>query len=285
MATDIEVQPAIARKIETLPSLSDVVREFLEISRSEFITPRDFERVIVKDQALVARLLKLANSGLYSTKRDVTTITDAIVLIGLEAMKKMVYAVSSEGLMCRELRAYLYPDRGFWVHSMAVGVASRALAEAAPGVSLPGEGAFVAGLLHDVGQLVLDDLLDPAPGKRAITLAEEVAACGFDHAALGELIACRWNISEPIASAVRDHHNLDVSGEYRSGAACVALAEVICTTWAIGLQSWMDLGVEIDAQKHADLLTALGLPPAALPTVLWELRRKLVDLEKLYEGD
>lgn len=285
MATETNVLPAVAQRIESLPSLSDVVQEFLEISRREYITPKDLERVIAKDQALVARLLKLANSGFYSTSRNVATITDAVILIGLDAMKKMVYAVASEGLMCRGMRCYAYPDRGFWVHSLAVGMTSRALAEAAPESTLRGEEAFVAGLLHDVGQLVLDDLLDRAPGKRAIAMAEEAAICGLDHAAIGELIAQRWHISVPVATAVRHHHDLGGDAQHRSGVACVALAEVICTTWAIGLQSWMDLGEEIDATKHAGLLADIGLEPAALPEVLWELRRKLAGLDKLYDGE
>ncbi len=285
MATEITLPSAVAQKIESLPSLSDVVQEFLEISRREYATPKDFERVIAKDQALVARLLKLANSGFYSTSRSVATITDAVFLIGLDAMKKMVYAVASEGLMRRDLRNYAYPDRGFWVHSLAVGMASRALAEASPAVSLRGEEAFVAGLLHDVGQLVLDELVDSAPGKRTVSLVEEVAACGCDHAALGELIANRWNLGQSIAVAVRHHHDVAAEGDHRSGAACVALAEVICTTWAVGLQSWMDLGEEIDARTHADLLATLGLEPAALPEVFWELRRKLAGIDKLFDGD
>ncbi len=285
MVTEIHVSPAVTQKIESLPSLSDVVQEFLDLSRRDYGTPKDFERVIAKDQALVARLLKLANSGFYSTARNVATITDAVFLIGLDAMKKMVYAVSSEGLMRRGMRCYDYPDRGFWVHSLAVGTASRALAEAAPAISLRGEEAFVAGLLHDVGQLVLDELIDAAPGKRVVTLADEEAAAGCDHAALGELIARRWNISEPIAVAVRHHHDLAAEGEHRPAAACVALAEVICTTWSVGLQPWMDLGEEIDARAHAELLTTLGLDPDALPEVLWELRRKLAGLDKLFDGD
>jgi HD-like signal output (HDOD) protein len=285
MASAINMQPAVAQRIESLPSLSDVVREFLEISRREDVTPKELERVVAKDQALVARLLKLANSSFFSPSRSVATISDAVVLIGLDAMKKMVYAVASEGLMRRELHSYPYPDRGFWVHGQAVGMASRALAEASSAVSLRGEEAFVAGLLHDVGQLILDDLVDRSPGKRVITLAEETAACGLDHAALGELIARRWNIAEPIAVAVRHHHDVDAAGDHRSGAACVALAEIISTAWAIGLQSWMDLGEEIDVQQHADLLEMLGLAPAALPEVLWELRRKLAALDRLFDGD
>ena len=274
---------AVLDRIESLPSLSDVVQEFLQISKREYIGPKDLERVACKDQALVARLLKVANSGFYGSARSVATISDAVVLIGLEHMKKVVYAVASEGLMCRELRRYIYPEKGFWVHSMAVGMTCRAIAEAASKPGLQGEAAFIAGLLHDTAQLILDDFLDLAPGKRMVTPAEEEAACGLDHTEIGEEIAKRWKISDDVAEAVRYHHAPDHGGQWRQGAACVYLAESICTTWRVGLQPWMDLGEEIAAADHAGALAAIGLNPAALDTLLWELRRKLASLDKLYE--
>jgi HD-like signal output (HDOD) protein len=281
--THPEKASAVLNRIESLPSLSDVVQEFIEISRREYIGPRDLERVVSKDQALVARLLKVANSGLYGASRSVATVSDAVVLIGLDNMKKIVYAVASEGLMCRELRRYIYPEKGFWVHSMAVGMTCRAIADTARDVELLGEEAFVAGLLHDTAQLILDDFLDVAPGKRLVEPAEEASACGLDHTMIGEEIVRRWKISDRIAEAVRYHHDPGLGGTWRRGASCVALAESICSTWRVGLQPGMDLGEDIPAADHGETLDAIGLPAEALPGMLWELRRKLESLEKLYE--
>ena len=162
----------VLERIEQLPSLSNVVNEFLMLARREFFTAKDFEQVISKDQALVARLLKVANSGLYGRARSIDSIPEAVVLIGLENLKKIVYSVSAEGLMRRELPAYDYHvDHGFWLHALAVANASRVVAEALPDCPLRGEEAFVAGLVHDVGKLVIVDFL-PA-GQKAVTLEDE----------------------------------------------------------------------------------------------------------------
>ena len=70
--------------------------------------------MICKDQVLVGRLLKVANSGMYGRSRSIKTISDAVVRIGLDEIKKIVYAVSNEGLLRRDLKVYRYPDKGFW---------------------------------------------------------------------------------------------------------------------------------------------------------------------------
>ena len=100
----------VLEKLESLPSLNSVVLEFLELSQTEFFTAKDFEAVISKDQALVARVLKLANSGLYGRSRSIHSIPEAVVLIGLESLKKIVFAVSTEGLTRRTLPQLRLPE-------------------------------------------------------------------------------------------------------------------------------------------------------------------------------
>jgi len=128
---DKTVQSDILKRIDKLPSLSSAVFEFLELAKQEYITAKDFERVLCKDQALVVRLLKIANSGKFSGNRSVDSIADALVTIGMDNMKKLVYAVSSEGLLAQEMKCYLYPGKGFWLHSMGCANISRALTDAA----------------------------------------------------------------------------------------------------------------------------------------------------------
>jgi HD-like signal output (HDOD) protein len=193
----------VLRRIEELPSLSTVVSEFLELAGREFFTAKDFEAVISKDQALVARLLKVANSGLYGKSRGIHSIPEAVVLVGLDTMKKLVFSVSTEVLTRLRLKNYDYePSRGYWMHATAVGLAARALIEVLPCKPLHAEEAFVAGLLHDIGKLIVDDFLDPAAGKRDVTLAEEIAAVGFDHAELAEYILRSWRLPESIVVAI-----------------------------------------------------------------------------------
>lgn len=273
----------VLRSIEKLPSLSSVVAEFLELSRREYFTAKDFEAVISKDQALVARLLKLANSGLYGRARNIHSIPEAVVLVGLENMKKIVFAVSTEGLTRKRLRNYDYdPARGYWMHSTAVGLAARALIEVLPEKPLHGEEAFVAGLLHDVGKLIVDDHLDSEPGKRRISLEEEAEAVGLDHAELAQYVLEQWRLPETIVTAIRDHHRPLDHPDVDPGARVLQLAQVVVETWHVGHGEPIDLSCEFSAEPHQDLIDLVGLPAAKLPQLVWDVRQNLTGIEKLY---
>jgi putative nucleotidyltransferase with HDIG domain len=279
------VRMQVLDRIESLPSRSTVVHEFLELSRRDFFTAKDFEKVLIKDQALVARLLKVANSALFGRSRKIQTIPEAVVLIGLENLKNIVYAVSSDGLMRRELRCYDYPAKGFWIHGVGVGMTARALSEVSRKGTLHSEEAYVGGLLHDVAKLIIDDFLETEPGPRPVTMEEERQAVGMDHTELAEHILRRWNIPEDISDAVRYHHEPCQEGEWHLGGAVVSLADAICNTWGIGKHESLNLGGEIDVEEHRRAMDALGLAEVALPPILLRIRQNLAELEGYYEDD
>ncbi len=276
----------VLERIEKLPSLSAVISEFLRLCRQEFVSARDFEKVIAKDQALVARLLRVANSGMYGKSRSIRSIAEAVVLVGLANMTKIVYAVSTEGLTRNRLVNYNYePSRGFWMHTTAVGLTARAVADAVPDRRMHPEEAFVAGLLHDVGKLIVDDFLDRTPGKRQITPAEEVEAVGLDHAELAEYILKQWKLPPAIIEAVRFHHHPEQALDDPAGAQILALSQCIVRTWRIGFHEPIDLEPEFDAESAGDLIARLQLPNAKLAQILWDVRQNLAGIEKLYPTD
>jgi len=259
------------------------VTEFLALARREFFTAKDFEKVISKDQALVARLLKVANSGLYGRSRSINSIPEAVVLIGLENLKKIVLAVSTEGMTQRQLASYDYhEDRGFWLHAMGVGNTSRVLAAAIPNSPLREEEAFVAGLLHDVGKLVIADFLDSNNGT-PVTQEEEVTAVGLDHAELAEHILHQWNLPVSITGAVRYHHNYQDSSDHKGGAAILALAQEICGVWGIGRKNPVDLSEDIAMDQCHEILEDLGLPQSKWEQIIWEVRQNLVELDSIFD--
>lgn len=273
----------VLERIERLPSLSSVVTEFLALSRRDYFSAKDFERVISKDQALVARLLKVANSGLYGRSRTINSIPEAVVLIGLENLKKIVFAVSTEGMTQRQLSSYNYhEDRGFWLHAMGVGNTSRVLAGAIPNAQLREEEAFVAGLLHDSGKLIIADFLDTGRGV-AVSLEEEVVAVGLDHAELAEYILLQWNLPATITGAVRYHHDYESAGDHKGGAAILALAHEICAAWGFGLKNPVDLSEDVPVANYSQLLHDLGLPENKWDQIIWEVRQDLVELDTIFD--
>jgi HD-like signal output (HDOD) protein len=279
------VRMEVLQRIEALPSLSSVVAEFLDLTRKEFFTAKDFEAVICKDQALVARLLRLANSGIYGKPRSIRSVAEAVVLIGLDEMKKIVYAVGSERLIRRDLKNYRYaPEAGFWAHSLAVGLAAREIANAAPACSLHGEEAFVAGLLHDAGKLVIDDFLDSRAGPRLITRKDETEATGLDHAELAEHIFKQWRIPTTITAPVRDHHANPLEAGSHIGGVVIQLAQTVCSAWRIGQEDETDLVAEIPFERQQGVLDRLALTSDQLPELVWNIRKNLVGLEDLFRA-
>jgi len=280
-----DVRKQIIKRIDSLPSLSNVVNEFLDLSKSGIFTAKDFERVISKDQALVARLLKVANSGFYGRSRTINTITEAIVLIGMDNMKKIVYSVSSDGLLRQDFKVYSYPDMGFWLHSMGVGTVCRATLEGAEVSELGGEEIFIAGLIHDVGKLLIDDYLDAEKGLREVSLEEEIASTGIDHTELGDIILKNWSIPDAISQAVKYHHIDFSSEEHNVGSIIVGLADRICNFWGVGTEPFMDLGEDIDCEPYQTALDKLKITEPRFQEILLDVRQKLVNLEKLFESD
>jgi len=233
----------------------------------------------------VARLLKVANSGLYGRSRTIHSIPEAVVLIGLESLKKIVFAVSAEGLTRRRLEHYPYhPDHGFWVHSLGMAHVARVLAEASPTANLRGEEAFVAGLLHDVGKLVIDEFLENN-GQDFVTREEERAAVGLDHAELGGFILRQWNLPESITCCVLHHHAADEAGEWSMGSAVLSLAEEISSCWGLGHEDPVDLSMDLPAKKFRPFMSKLGIPEEKWGQIVWEIQQNMSGLAGLFESD
>lgn len=271
----------VLERIDRLPSLNTVVHEFLDLSQKEYFSAADFEAIICKDQALVARLLKVANSGLYGRSRTIHSIAEAVVLIGLENLKKIVYAVSTEGLTKQQLAHYGYhAEGGFWLHSMGVALTARVFAEAAGCGSLRPEEAFVAGLLHDVAKLIIDDYLEGQPGQ-AVTLAMEIDAVGLDHAELGEHILKQWNLPATITDAVR-HHHVPAGPETPPGGVILALAEGVCDVWRVGRKQPLNLSEDAPVDAFKPALKLLGIGETRWDPLIWDIRQHLAGCEDLY---
>jgi putative nucleotidyltransferase with HDIG domain len=276
----------VLRRMEELPSLSSVVGEFLALARREYFSAQDFEAVISKDQALVARLLKVANSGMYGKSRSIHSIPEAVVVVGLETMKKIVFSVSAEGLTRQRLQNYDYePSRGYWMHSTAVGLAARSLIGVLPQKPLHAEEAFVAGLLHDVGKLIVDDFLDPAPGKRTVSLAEEEETVGMNHAEVAEYLLEQWRLPEAIVQSIHNHHLPLSQAGVEPGARVIQLAQALVETWRIGHGEPIDLSPDFEPGQHRMLMEAVGLGESKIPQLVWDVRQHLAGIEKLYGED
>ncbi|MBS1187138.1 MAG: histidine kinase [Burkholderiaceae bacterium] len=225
----IEIDDVIKR-IEELPSLPAVVMEVLESIDQEAVNLSQLTRKIILDQALTAKILRCANSSFYNTQSQVTTIQQAINLIGISGVRNLVVAAALKGSF-PECHCRGFDFNVFWRHSIAVAVCAKVLARH---MQLNQDYAYTAGLLHDIGRLVLVTQFT-AQYEQAIAwraaqdchiVQAEREVLGIDHVQVGEALAAHWHFSKGIVNAIAKHHDPDLTGG-DTVAAIVHVADAI----------------------------------------------------------
>lgn len=229
MSHQLTLEQAVAG-MKDLPALPLVVNELLASFNNPDVELGELAGKIANDQALAAKTLRLANSSFYGLQSKVRTISQAIAVLGFDSVRALV--VGAGVIDCFKAgRANDFDFDGFWRHAIATALCARALARR--GGSAP-ELAFVAGLLHDLGRLVL---VTRFPEGYAQVLAErklrdcplleaERAVFGIDHAQVGRALGQHWRIPEAICRAIANHHQ-PMQQDHGELPAIVHVANVI----------------------------------------------------------
>jgi putative nucleotidyltransferase with HDIG domain len=272
------MHPTVAQLVEEvrdLPmSMSETLPAVIEACDNADTSVNDLTGLISADQSLVAMLLKLANSAYYGYARRIETLPEAIVLLGFSTIKSLAITATTMNLLFQSDDELSDVRHEIWSHSLGVGVAARALARKRGNIHP--EKAFVAGLLHDLGMIILsvyrkDDFVRVlgTAQDRGITYEQaEQELLGFSHADLGAQVAEAWSFPATHCEAIRFHHH-PASATLQPGLAQVA-----------HLADWMviDLGVGrlVDVEQPEPDEQALGefrIPRKDLPRVVESLRR------------
>ncbi len=236
---DIDV---LLEEVVTLPSLPHTLANITELINKPDCSLVEVAKIIAVDPSLAIKTLRLVNSAYYGVGQEVTTIEHAVVLLGLKVIRNLALTATVFDTLKSGADRFLR-------HSIACGVAMRVLAENGPLASHVGSAdeAFVYGLLHDVGKVILAEGLAEAyartPGimreQRLAWYQAEREAIGVDHAQVGSALARNWKLSPMIGHGIAGHHDLrHRDPDMRKIAATLCIADYLCS--AAGIASHDD---------------------------------------------
>jgi len=208
---------AFFRRLDTIPdipTLPEIALKVNKLLQDEDISIRKLSRIIEKDQAIVTKILRLVNSSFYQFKSRIESIPRAMVVLGLNTIRNAVLSVSVIDIFPREKSANGLDIREFWKHSIAVAVVSKYLGSKTL-LESPDE-CFIAGLLHDIGKVVLAryfvDVFDQVwtlVQAEGITFFEaEKNVAPVNHAQIGGYLAQRWQLPTGLTDAIKYHHGV-----------------------------------------------------------------------------
>lgn len=223
-------------KVASLPSIYFKVEEALADPKSSNKLLAD---ILSEDTALTGRILRLANSAFFSFPGKVDTITQAIIIIGTHQLRDVVLA-SSIVAAFKDIPAEVVNMDSFWRHSIACGVTCRILAALRRDANI--ESAFVGGLLHDIGRLVLykstaaamAQLIEQCGRQNRLLYEAEKERFGFDHAHLGGLLLQEWRLPRRHVETTTYHHAPHKPREFAAETAMVHIADIIANAMIEG---------------------------------------------------
>jgi len=244
------------KSIIQLPALPSVVMEVADLADNPKTNAAMLAKIISTDQALTAKVLKIANSPFYGFPKKISTIEFAIIIIGFDALKEIIMSVAIVNSMDQDSDDY-FDIKLFWDHSITCGVIARRMAQKL-GYRVTGE-AFVGGLLHDMGISALHryfkkefkEIVNSMRESGVSYIEAERSILQVTHAEVGSWLAERWNLPEHLVQAVALHHR---PGEAKSKPELISIihcADVIASRIApIQLEFESGLNFDESALKH-----------------------------------
>lgn len=279
MASPIETLITGIPSLGSCAAVLDEIELVLSDPASTLATVGD---VIEKDPDLTARLLKLGNSSFFGFPSRVETVSETISLIGIQQVHDLI-SVATVVKIFNGLPADLVDMESFWKHSLACGIAARILAMARR-VPKP-EKYFVAGLLHDVGRLVLysrspekaREVFKSVQNGRCLLREGEKEALGFDHTEIGEALLRCWNYPANLVQTIRYHHQPISAGTFQLEASLVHVADALVNAMQLGSS-----GERFVPPLQWQAWERLSLPIEIIESTMESVDEQIIEVERAF---
>jgi len=259
-----EVIKRVIDGVSGLPTLPVVLNKTTQMLDNPDVSASDVGRFIVKDQSIASKVLRLVNSAFYGCQRQISTISQAVVILGFNLVKNVVLSVSVFETFSKDSLVNEFDKYRFWEHSIACGAATRVIGKHLKVADL--EEAFVGGLLHDIGKLVLEQFLPQeflkilhcVKEKKVPILEAEEEVLEITHAQVGRYLAQKWNLPQALEETISFHHNSTSAEAHLKLVSAVHLADALIKGMGIGY-SGDDFVPQIDSKIWGGLKLDLKL--------------------------
>jgi putative nucleotidyltransferase with HDIG domain len=269
------------RGLVTLPHVYIEIGRLIDDPRSSVA---DIARAVSQDPSFTLRLLRVANSALYQFPSAVESVTKAVSIIGTAQIRNLALSMSVASSF-EGLPNELVSMQNFWRHSLLCALTARQLAKLIGGCDP--DALFTAGLLHDIGELIIFNRL-PAQAKQALLLvldsAEEIQVhqaeqqvMGFDHSEVGGALAKEWNLPGLLEECIAHHHDLASCQRHRRETALSRLANTLA------VMAELDTIDPLDVQPiDAAAWEITGLTQDCIEPVVRETQAAIIEVERLF---
>jgi putative nucleotidyltransferase with HDIG domain len=255
---------ALIARVGNLRSPSPAVASLLNLLTQPDSDNDDVIRVVKQDSVLSAKLLALCNSAAFGLANPLGSVDQAVLYLGHTEIYRLVMAISFGGPLGSALSGYSMEEAQLWRHSLLVAYATEKVLAATPKVTMDSSVCYTAGLVHDIGKIVVNTALDAATRSAIQDLVDrhehslveaEQAVLGTDHAEIGAVLLRKWRLPAIIIEAVANHHNPCVTPAPQLSAV-VHLADVLAHE--VGASpGWSSFAV----RAQEETVEALGLGP------------------------
>ena len=267
----------LVKDVAGLISLPDVCVRVKEMVESPEYSASEIGKVVSQDASLTARLLKIVNSAFYQYPSKVETVSRAVTIVGNRELRDIVFAATVAGIF-EKISSDLIDIENFWRHAVYCGIVSRIIAKKSQ--VLHNERLFIAGLLHDIGRLVIAyklpaqcrDVMSCMKQERIPLHIAEEKVLGFNHAQVGAELMNSWAFPQSHQMAALHHHDPQCADEFTLEASIVFLANAVTEMAEAGVHEVEELTL---VPEHIWKITKVSR--SDIEKILVEARDQFID--------
>jgi putative nucleotidyltransferase with HDIG domain len=277
------VKTSIEKSVQDLPALPAVVMRILKETESAETCASTIERMLSSEQALASKVLRVVNSSYYGLSGQVTSLSQAVVILGLQQIRNLVLSVSAYSSIKPRTPRQQEIMKQFWLHSFGTAAAVQLISQRKRFSIQDAETVFVGGLLHDIGRLFLfsnftqtyDQVIKYSEQKKVPIEQAELRLLGLDHGAVGAQMAELWKLPKRLISLIGDHE------EPKEDAVDPLL-------YALHIGDWITKDLYFDPERIAlgyprdFVLGWLNFTPEELDWLRAETQAKIEDAQQMF---